>query len=182
MSTTSPWEAVPLGEKAPESINVIIEIARGSNNKYEFDEHLGIFKLDRVLYSPFFYPLDYGFIPQTRSEDGDHLDALVIGSEPVAMGCLVEARPIGLFRMIDGGDPDFKILAVQEKNPRFDKIKDIADVEAWNPHLLKEVSHFFMTYKDLQGKKVEVLGWDNAVAAKAEIVKAAEVYKKGGKK
>ncbi len=171
------WENVPLGDKAPETINVIIEIPRGSNNKYEFDERLGIFKLDRVLYSPFYYPLDYGFIPQTRSEDGDHLDALIIGSEPVVLGCLVEARPVGLFRMIDGGDPDFKVLAVQDKNPRFEKIKDITDVEAWNPHLLKEIAHFFETYKELQGKKVEILGWDNAVAAKAEIAKAATVYK-----
>lgn len=178
MNTINPWEKVPLGDKVPDSINVIIEIPRGSNNKYEFDEKLGIFKLDRVLYSPFFYPLDYGFIPQTRSEDGDHLDALIIGSEPVALGCLVEARPVGLFRMIDGGDADFKVLAVQEKNPRFEKIKDIADIEAWNPHLLKEVSHFFQTYKDLQRKKVEILGWDNAQAAKAEIVKAADTYKK----
>lgn len=182
MNTLSPWEVVPLGGKAPEIINVIIEIPRGSNNKYEFDEELGIFKLDRVLYSPFFYPLDYGFIPQTRSDDGDHLDALVLGGEPVVMGCLVEARPVGLFRMIDAGDTDFKILAVQEKNPRFEKIKDIADVEAWNPHLLKEIGHFFATYKELQGKKVEVLGWSDAATARAEVVKAADLFKKEEKK
>ncbi|HVO28486.1 MAG TPA: inorganic diphosphatase [Candidatus Paceibacterota bacterium] len=173
------WESVPLGEKAPEVINVIVEIPKGSNNKYEFDEKLGLFKLDRVFYSPFFYPLDYGFIPRTRSEDGDHLDALVIGSDPVPLGTLVEARPIGVLRMIDSGDPDAKILCVQAKNPRFDTIRDIADVEKWQPHLLKEVAHFYGHYKDLQGKKVDVsAGWGGAAEAKDEIKKAAQSYTK----
>src|ERR1700735_2142488 len=117
------YESLPLGEKSPEMINVIIEIPKGSHNKYEFDEKLGVFKLDRVFYSPFYYPLDYGFIPQTRSEDGDHLDALVIGSDPLPMGVVVAVRPIGMMKMVDGGDLDFKILAVQAKNPRFDMIK-----------------------------------------------------------
>jgi inorganic pyrophosphatase len=174
----NPWENLPLGEKAPEVINVVIEIPKGSHNKYEFDEKFGVFKLDRVLYSPFHYPFDYGFIPQTRSEDGDHLDALVIGSDPVFPGCLVEARPIGMLHMIDSGEPDAKILAVQVKNPRFEKIKDIADIEASNPHLLKEVAHFFKTYKDLQGKSVDIQGWKGLAEAKVEIKKAAEAYKK----
>jgi len=178
MNTNNPWEMVPLGDKAPDVVNVIIEIQKGSQNKYEFDEALGVFKLDRVLYSPFHYPLDYGFIPQTRSEDGDHLDALVIGSDPVPLGTLVAARPIGLFRMIDSGDPDFKILAVQKANPRFDTLTDLADVEKWQPHLLKEIAHFFERYKDLQGKKVEIQGWDNAAAAKDAIKAAAEAYNK----
>ena len=174
--TMSPWEAVGVGEKAPEVINVIIEIPQGSHNKYEFDEKSGLMKLDRVLYSPFHYPLDYGFIPGTRSEDGDHLDALVLGSEPVPQGCLVEARPIGMLKMIDGGDADFKILAVQKKNIRFEKITSIKDIEAYNPHLLKEVAHFFETYKDLENKKVEIQGWEDAVAAQEEIKKAQSVY------
>jgi inorganic pyrophosphatase len=178
MNTNNPWEAVPLGEKAPEVINVIIEIPRGSNNKYEFDERLGVFKLSRVLSSPFYYPLDYGLIPQTRSEDGDHLDAIVIGSEPVPMGTLLDARPIGIMNMIDSGEPDAKILCVQAKNPRFDMIKDLADIEKWQPHLLKEVKYFFERYKDLEGKKTEVSGWGDAAAAKAEIQKAADVYSK----
>lgn len=178
MNTNNPWEQIPLGEKSPEVINVVIEIQRGSQNKYEFDEKLGVFKLDRVLYSPFHYPLDYGFIPRTRSEDGDHLDALVIGSDPVQPGFLVRVRPIGLLRMIDGGDPDFKILGVQKDNPRFENIKDLKDVEAWQPHLLKEVAHFFERYKDLQGKKTEIQGWSGVTEAKEEIKKAAEAYKK----
>lgn len=174
----NPYELIPLGEKAPEVINVVVEIPKGSNNKYEFDEKLGVFKLDRVFYSPFFYPLDYGFIPQTRSEDGDHLDALVIGSEPAITGCLVEARPIAMLRMIDSGEADAKILCVQKANPRFDTIKDLKDLEQWQPHLLKEIVHFMEHYKDLQGKKVETQGWGDAAEAKAEIKKAAEVYTK----
>jgi inorganic pyrophosphatase len=174
----SPWEKISLGTKAPDVVNVIIEIPKGSQNKYEFDEKLGIFKLDRVLYTAFRYPLDYGFIPETRSEDGDHLDALVIGGDPLPLGCVVEARVIGVLHMIDSGEPDAKILAVQDKNPRFDSVRDIKDIEASNPHLLKEIAHFFATYKDLQGKKVEVQGWKNAAAAKEEIKKAAEVYQK----
>ncbi len=177
-NTTSPWEKVPLGKKAPDVVNVVVEIPKGSQNKYEFDEGMGIFKLDRVLYSPFHYPLDYGFIPETRSEDGDHADALVLGGDALPLGCVVSVRPIAMLHMIDSGDPDAKILAVQEKNPRFDTIKDLKDLEAFNPHLLKEIAHFFETYKNLQGKKVEIKGWGNAAEAKAEIMKSAEAYKK----
>jgi inorganic pyrophosphatase len=172
------YESLPLGEKAPEVVNVVIEISRGTQNKYEFDEKLGVFRLDRVLYSPFHYPLDYGFIPRTRSEDGDHLDALVIGSDPLLLGTLLEVRPIGLLRMIDSGDADFKILAVQKANPRFETIKDLADIEKWQPHLLKEIAHFFTHIKDLQGKKTEIQGWGNAEEAYAEIKKAAQSYNK----
>lgn len=171
------YESIPLGDKAPDVINVVIEIPKGSNNKYEFDEKLGVFKLDRVLYSSFYYPLDYGFIPQTRSEDGDHLDVLVIGGAPVFTGCVEEVRPIGVLRMIDSGEMDFKVLAVRKADPRYETIKDIKDVEAWQPHLLKEVVHFMEHYKDLQGKKVETKGWGGAEEAKSEIKKAAETYK-----
>ncbi len=174
----SPWEKVSLGEKAPEVINVIIEIPRGSQNKYEFDETLGIFKLDRVIYGSYHYPLDYGFIPGTRSEDGDHLDALVMGGDPLFTGCLTEARPIGRLDMIDSGEPDAKILAVQANDPRFDTIKDIKDIEASNPHLLKEIVNFFETYKILQKKEVKISGWSGASAAKEEIKKAQAAYEK----
>src|SRR5579864_1219289 len=111
----NPWESVPIGEKAPDVVHAVIDIPKESNNKYEFDEKLGVFKLDRVLYSPFRFPLDYGFIPQTRSEDGDHLDVFVIGSDPVPMGCVVEVRPIGILDVMDSGEPDAKILGVQAK-------------------------------------------------------------------
>jgi inorganic pyrophosphatase len=173
----SPWENVPLGEKAPEVINVIVEIPKGSQNKYEFDEKLGVFKLDRVMYSSYHYPLDYGFIPGTRSEDGDHLDALVMGGDPLFTGCVTEARPIGRLNMIDSGEADAKILAVQANDPRFDTIKDVKDIETFNPHLLKEIVNFFETYKALQKKEVKISGWSDAAAAKEEIKKAEAVYK-----
>ncbi len=167
-----------IGKDAPEIINVVIEIPKNSQNKYEFDEETGMIKLDRVLYSPVHYPADYGFIPETRSEDGDHLDALVLGGDPVFVGCVVRARPIGLLKMIDGVEEDFKILAVQEDNPRFDKIKDLKDIETTNDHLLKEISHFFEVYKNLQKKEVKILGWENAEKAREEIKRAQEMFQK----
>lgn len=178
MNKNNPWEMVPLGDKAPEVVNAIVDIPKGSTNKYEFNEELGVFKLDRVLFTSFRFPLDYGFIPQTRSEDGDHLDVFVIGGEPVPSGFVVDVRPIAILDVIDSGEPDAKILGVQAKNPQLDMIKDLKDIEAFNPHLLKEIVHFLEHYKDLQGKKVETKGWKDAAAAKAEIKKAAEVYAK----
>jgi inorganic pyrophosphatase len=180
--SNSPWENVPIGSKAPDVVNVIIEIPKGSQNKYEFDEELGVFKLDRVIYGSYHYPLDYGFIPETRSEDGDHADALVIGSDPLVLGAVVKVRPIAMLHMIDSGEPDAKILGVQADNPRFDAIKDLKDIETYNPHLLKEISNFFETYKQLQNKKVELKGWGDAKAAKEEIKKSQEMYKSAPKK
>ncbi len=174
----SPYEHLSIGEKSPEIVTAVIEIPKGSHNKYEYDEKRGVFALDRVLYSPMHYPLDYGFIPETRSEDGDHLDIMVIGGDPVFVGCVVEARPIAMLKMVDGGEEDFKVLAVQTANPRFAHIKGIKDMEGYNPHLLKEIVHFFQVYKDLQGKKVEVLDWHGADEARAEIKRAQEMYSK----
>ena len=165
-----------IGEKAPDVVNCVIEIPRGSHNKYEYDEALGVFKLDRVLFSPFHYPLDYGFIPETRSEDGDHLDIMVIGNDPVPQGCMVRARPVGLIRMIDSGEEDFKIVAVQHDNPRFSHMKTIEDIEAYNPHLLKEIQHFFEVYKDLEGKKSEIQGFGGASEAHSEIRRAQVMF------
>ncbi len=169
---------IKIGEDAPEILNVIIEIPKNSQNKYEFDNELGVIKLDRVLYSPMHYPADYGFIPETHSEDGDHLDVVVLGSDPLFSGCVVRTRPIGMLKMIDDGDEDYKILGVQVDNPRFDNIKDIKDIEATHEHSLKEIAHFFQVYKELQGKKVEIIGWENSEHAKEEIRKAREAYKK----
>ena len=169
---------LPIGKDAPEKVNVVVEIPKGSHNKYELDEELGVIKLDRVLYSPVHFPLDYGYIPATRSEDGDHLDAMIIGGDPVFPGCLVEVRPIGLLKMIDSGEEDFKILGVQVENPRLEVIKDLDDIESWNPHLLKEIAHFFKVYKDLQGKKVDIEGWEGTAAAKDEIRRASQAYEK----
>lgn len=167
-----------INKKSPDIVNVIIEIPKDSQNKYEFDKDSGIIKLDRVLYSPMHYPADYGFIPKTHCEDGDPLDVLVLGSDPLPPGCLVEARPIGLLKMIDGGEEDFKILAVQAKNPRFDNIKNLEDIKETHEHSLKEISHFFQAYKELEKKKVEVLGWEGAEKAKEEIIKAQKAFLK----
>lgn len=172
------YHHVPLGEKAPDMFNAIIEISKGSQNKYEYDEKLDLIKLDRVLYSPFFYPLDYGFIPETRSADGDHLDVMVIGSMPLVTGTLVECRPIGLLKMIDDGDEDFKVIAVQAKNPRMDWLTDLPHLETGYGHMLKEIKHFFEHMKDLQGKKVEVQGYENSENAKKAILEAHETFKR----
>lgn len=169
---------VKIGERAPEVFNAIIEIPKDSQNKYEIDEQAGVIKLDRVLYSPMHYPADYGFIPETKSEDGDHLDAIILGGDPLFTGCVVRVRPIGLLKMTDDGETDHKILGVQADNPRFDNIKDIKDIEKFHEHHLKEIAHFFQTYKELQGKKVDVLGWEDAEFAKKEIQKTRETYNK----
>ena len=174
----SPWENISIGEKTPDVVNVVVEIPQGSQNKYEFDEKSGVFKLDRVLFTAFRYPLDYGFIPETRSEDGDHADALIIGTEPVPLGTVVPARPIAILNMIDSGEADAKILAVQDKNPRFDTIKDLKDIQALNPHLLREIEHFFGIYKELEGKETETRGWRSAEDARRVLVTASERFKK----
>ena len=146
------------GEKYPEEFNVVIEIPKGSRNKYEYDEELDIIKLDRVTYSAMAHPYDYGFIPGTRSEDGDHLDAFVILDTSVFPGCLVSARPVGVLDMIDDGERDEKIIAVPVNDIRY---SHISDIDQLTPHIKKEIQHFFEHYKDLQGKKVEITSWGN---------------------
>ncbi len=168
---------VPLGDKAPEKCNVIIEILRGSSNKYEVDKKSGLIKLDRVFYSPMHYPLDYGYLPQTWWHDGDPLDALVMTTHPLLPGVLVEVRPIGVLRMKDNGEQDEKIIAVAAKDPRFEEYQDIDDMSG---HLKKELKHFFEEYKNLENKKVEVLSIENREAALAVIREGVELYKKKG--
>jgi len=170
---------VKIGDKAPEIFNAVVEIPKDSQNKYEIDKQTGMVSLDRVLYSPMHYPADYGFIPETKAEDGDPADVMILGNDPLFPGCVVRVRPVGLLKMIDSGEQDNKILGVQADNPRFDSIKDISDIEKFHTHHLKEIAHFFQTYKELQGKKVEILGWENAAAAKKEIIKARKMFKDG---
>lgn len=157
---------IKIGNKSPKEVNIVIEIPKNSQNKYEFDETTGAIHLDRVLFSPMHYPADYGFIPETRSEDGDHLDALVLGSDPTFPGCVLKMRPIGILKMIDSGEEDFKILGVQVDNPRYEDVKDLKDIHG---HSLKEIGHFFQAYKELEGKKTQIKGWGNAKEAKKEI-------------
>lgn len=148
----------PIGDKYPETINVVVEIPKGSRNKYEYREETESFELDRTLFSATFYPVDYGFIPQTRDHDGDALDAMIITDYPVFTGCTLAARVIGLMKMVDGGEVDDKILCVPAKNPHFDQVKSIDDID---PHTIKEIAHFFATYKLIQvpPKEVEIKGW-----------------------
>lgn len=157
---------VPPGNDVPQNINAIVEIPKGRRSKFEVDKKTGLLKLDRYLYSSAHYPGDYGFIPQTLAEDGDPLDVIVMVNEPTFPGCLIEARPLGLFRMTDKGDNDFKVLAVPAGDPNFAEYDGLWRVP---PHFLREVEHFFKTYKELEGGVVKTMGWDQVEAAHAEI-------------
>ena len=171
------WHDLSSGPEVPRVVHVVVEIPKGSRNKYEYDERLGILKLDRVLYSPLHYPGDYGLIPRTLAEDGDPLDVLVMVSEPTFPGCVIQARPLGLCRLLDRGVPDNKVLAVPATDPLFADDLDLEDVPR---HFLAEVAHFFRTYKYLEGIGVEVHGWESAAAAQVEIQRAVERYREHG--
>jgi inorganic pyrophosphatase len=157
-----PYRNLPIGENAPEEVNAVIEIPRGSSNKYEYDKELGIFRLDRPLYSPLFYPFDYGWIPGTLSADGDPLDVLVIGSHPTFCGCLVTCRPLGVLMMRDEKGADEKILARIVHDPRFHGVRRLGHV---SEHILKEIEHFFQVYKTLEEKQVQIDEWRDVEAA-----------------
>jgi inorganic pyrophosphatase len=164
---------LPIGERSPQVVNAVIEIPAGESNKYEYDKSLDIFKLDRNLHSPVHYPGDYGFIPQTLADDGDPLDVLVLVDKPTFTGCLVEVRVVGMLEMKDSGRKDEKVLGVASNNPRFREITDYTGV--WE-HQLLEISHFFATYKDLEGKRAIVTGWHNAQRAREVIIECHERY------
>ncbi|MHB8361922.1 MAG: inorganic diphosphatase [Thermoplasmataceae archaeon] len=173
MKTGSLWHIVGPGEKAPEEVNVIIETPKGSRNKYEISkEYQGII-LDRVLHSSVVYPADYGLIPQTLYDDGDPIDVLVVMSFPTYPGITLKARPIGVMHMIDSGDKDNKIVAVPVKDPAFEHVRKLDDL---NPHLIKEFKNFFETYKLLEGKRTSVDGFGSKEEALAEIKESMKVY------
>lgn len=158
----------------PGLLNVLIEIPAGSKNKYEFDKDMNAFALDRVLYASVVYPFDYGFIPNTLADDGDPLDGLVIMDQPTFPGCVIAARPVGMMEMIDGGDRDEKILCVPDKDPRYAHVKSLKDIPQ---HRLDEIAEFFQTYKNLEKKSVEILGWkdvDAVMPLVEKFIKAAE--------
>ncbi len=155
---------VPFG--SPDKFNVIVEIPQGSHNKYEYDEKLDVMKLDRVLFSAVRYPYNYGFIPETRADDGDHTDVLLFSTNPIPPGVVVEARAIGFMNMVDAGEIDNKILAVPTEDPRFTHVKSLADLPEHSP---KEVRNFFETYKLLEKKAVEVGQFEDAAKAHAYI-------------
>jgi len=165
---------LPVGERAPEIFNVVIEIPAEGINKYEYDKKLHVFRLDRNLYSPVHYPGDYGFVPSTLSDDGDPLDVLVLVDAPSFPGCVMEVRPIGLLEMLDQGVLDEKVLAVGKNNPRY---RDVWNYSEIYPHMLKEITHFFSIYKDLEGKRVEIKGWHDAGYARDRVVYAMKNFK-----
>jgi len=137
-------------------VTVMIEVPKGSRNKYEFDKNTNRMKYDRMLFSAVHYPSDYGFIPDTLALDGDALDAMVLLWEPTFPGCFIEARPVGIFVMWDEKGKDEKVLCVPTKDPQWSHIKTLKEVP---PHLLKEIEHFFTVYKDLEQKKTKIEGW-----------------------
>lgn len=140
------------------SFDVLIEIPKGSRNKYEFDKKNNLIRLDRVLYSPMSYPTDYGFIPKTLSKDGDPLDVLVFLTEPTIPGCLITVKPIGVFFMTDEKGEDEKIIGVPIADPNYNTINNIDEISF---HVKKEIEHFFLVYKDLENKKVKIGDWKN---------------------
>ena len=157
--------------------DVTIEIPKGQRNKYEIDHDTGRLRLDRYLYTSMAYPTDYGFIEDTLGEDGDPLDALVLLPQPVFPGVIVSARPVGMFQMTDEAGGDDKVLCVPAGDPRWDHIKEIDDVPAFE---LDQIKHFFMHYKDLEpGKFVKAADWVGREAAEAEVLRSLERFKTG---
>jgi len=155
-------------DRFPDIVEIVVEIPRGSRNKYEFDEVAGVFRLDRVLSSAVFYNFDYGFIEGTRADDGDHTDALLVIDEPTFTGCRVWARPVGGLEMRDEKGFDFKVLCVALGDPNQAHIERL---EQMRPHRLVEIEHFFETYKLLENKATDVLGWRDHVRAREVLTK-----------
>lgn len=170
----NPWHDIGVGENPPEKVTAVIEVPRGSKNKYELDKDSGMLRVDRVLYSSVHYPANYGFIPQTYCDDKDPLDVLVLGQYPVQPMCLMDVRPIGVMHMIDGGEADDKILAVHIDDPQWNHINDIDEVSA---HVLKELTRFFEDYKILEHKEVSVKPFEGAAKAKQVLADAISLYK-----
>ncbi len=167
------WHDVPLGDNVPEEFNTIIEIPKGSHNKYEVDKETGLIKLDRANYGPSPYPFDYGFAPQTLWDDNDPLDVIVVTNNPLAPGILVKVRPVAVIDMIDDGESDYKIIAVPVKDMRFDSVQDLQDL---NEHAIREYQNFFETYKDLKNKVVEIPGIYDKDKAKEAVLRSVKLY------
>lgn len=165
------WHEIEPGTQ--ESINVIIEINRGSKNKYEVDKKTGLIKLDRAAYTTQDFPFDYGFVPKSYWHDNDPLDVIVLTTFSLQPGILVEARPVGVMHMIDDGDADDKIIAVPNEDPRWNEVKDLGDI---NKHTLKEMEHFYSTYKNLQNKEVKITGFEGAEKARAIFNEGLKLY------
>jgi inorganic pyrophosphatase len=179
LTVLHPWHGVHYGDKAPAIVNALIEIPQGSRSKYEIDKITGLLKLDRVIYSSFQYPINYGFIPQTLGEDSDPLDILVLCSQSIVPLCLVEATVIGNMQMIDTGSKDDKIIAVATKDP---SVNHITSIEELPRHFMLELKNFFEQYKVLENKKVVIDNFQDKATALKIIQDAIAFYTDNFKK
>jgi inorganic pyrophosphatase len=161
------------GPDSPEVVRSIIEIPQHSANKYEYDGKLGVFRMDRALYSPMHYPGDYGFIPGTLADDNDPLDVLVLVQQASFPGCMIEVRPVGVLNMTDNNERDQKVLAVPTKNPRYDQIHTMDQIFQ---HVRKEIEYFFSIYKELEGKVTKMNGWGGPGEARKAITESRNRY------
>jgi inorganic pyrophosphatase len=174
MYVLHPWHGAHFGTKAPEIVNGLIEIPQGSRAKYEIDKTTGLLILDRIVYSSFHYPINYGFIPQTLGEDGDPLDILVMCSESIQPLCLVEATVLGNMQMIDNGEKDDKIIAVATRDPTVNHFNSINELPK---HFIAVLKNYFEQYKVLENKKVEIDEFQDKEAAYKVIEQAIAFYK-----
>ena len=169
------WHDISIGKNAPEEFNCIIEIPRGSHNKYEIDKETGLIKLDRANYGAAAYPFEYGFVPQTLWEDGDALDVILLATYPLNPGILVNARPVALMEMTDSDESDNKIIAVPIDDKRWDNVKELEDL---NKHMLKECTNFWETLKNLKPAVITVHGYKGKSEAIKAIKHSRELYNK----
>lgn len=169
------WKDLKSGPDLPEIVYAVIEIPKGSNNKYEYDKEIESFILDRVLFSPMFYPGEYGLIPNTLWDDGDPMDILVITNQPTFTGCIIETKVIGVLKMIDSGESDYKIIGVPVNDPNYKNVEDIFDIEE---SFLNKIVHFFKEYKTLEDKKTEILGWGNKDEAYSYVEDSIKLFTK----
>jgi inorganic pyrophosphatase len=167
------WRDFPSGPNPPDEVYVVTEIQRNSRNKYEYDARMGVFKLNRVLYT--YYPADYGFIPRSLDDDGDPLDAVLLINEPTFTGCVTVARPVANIKMVDGKVMDDKIVCVSTTDPFFKHIKSLDDLPR---SVIDELGYFYNNYKRAEGVITEVLKWEDQDEAKKLIILAQEMYKK----
>jgi inorganic pyrophosphatase len=174
MYVLHPWHGATTGDEAPQVVNALIEIPQGSKSKYEIDKKTGLLKLDRIIYSSFHYPVNYGFIPQTLGKDGDPLDILVMCSESIQPLCLVEAFVIGNMQMIDTGLIDDKIIAVAVRDPGVNYITNLEEVPQ---HIFKVLKNYFEQYKVLENKKVEINDFQDKEKAFEIINESIQFYK-----